>query len=107
MKKIILLALILSACGPQVGQTGAPGINGQDGKNGSDGTLVTPIQFCPGVTPIYPTTFPESGLCIEGNLYAVYSTHGGFLTLIPPGEYRSNAVGSACDFSVLDNCRIE
>lgn len=107
----ILSALLLAACGqgPQgaqgvAGSIGAPGSPGNDGKDASG---VTAVQFCPGVSPVYPTTFPESGLCINGNIYAVYSANGGFLTLIPPGVYSSNAIGSACNFTVTANCGVQ
>jgi hypothetical protein len=87
------------------GINGTNGLNGEPGEPGAPGTLVTPIQFCEG-TSSYPSAFPEVGFCINSELYAVYSTHGGFLTLIPPGEYSSNAVGSKCNFKVLANCEI-
>jgi hypothetical protein len=87
------------ATGPQ-GMTGAIGL---PGKDGAPGTVVTPIQFCPGVTPVYPTTFPEYGLVINGSIFAVYSANGGFLALIPPGVYSSNAIGSACNFTVNED----
>jgi hypothetical protein len=77
-------------------------VNGVDGRNG---TLVTPIQFCPG-TPSYPSTFPEVGFCIEGDIYAVYSANDGFLTKIEPGTWESNAVGSRCNFHVGSNCTV-
>lgn len=83
-------------------------INCPDGSsttvlNGTDATPVTSIQLCPGV-PSYPSTFIEYALCIGDTLYAVYSTHGGFLALIPPGTYSSDGVGSRCNFEVLPHC---
>lgn len=113
--------LLISACqGPQgdngavgakgstgaVGATGPQGLPGANGINGVNGTEVVAIKFCPG-SAVYSSTFPEYGLCIGGNLYAVYSTNGGFLALLPPGEYRSNAVSSRCDFVVKANCEID
>jgi hypothetical protein len=77
-------------------------LNGLDGTNG---TFVQPVQFCPGNT-IYPNEFNELGFCIQGSLYAVYSLNNGFLSLIPPGRYDSDAVGSSCDFTVGTNCTI-
>jgi hypothetical protein len=128
MKRLLLLLMIsISACkgnqgsagpqgpvgipgetGPQgaIGPTGASGANGINGANGSNGTIITVVQFCPGVDPSYPSTFPEVGLCINNNIYAVYSANDGFLTLITPGLYESNAVGSSCTFTVGDNCEI-
>lgn len=88
------------------GSQGAPGIAGNDGVNGQDGTQIVPVKFCSQVAN-YPTTFPEYGLCINNQLYAVYSALDGFLTLIPPGLYNSNAIGSACTFEVKANCAVE
>lgn len=76
-----------------------------NGTNGMAGTTVTPIQFCPGVTT-YPNEFNELGFCILGNIYAVYSIPGAFMTLIPPGEYSSTGVNSTCTFTVGINCSI-
>lgn len=89
------------------GQQGTQGPPGVDGQNGTNATPVTPIQFCPGVTPTYPSVFAEYGICLGGQLYGVYSTNGGFLALLPPGTYNSNAVGSNCNFVVLPNCQIQ
>ena len=97
-KLFICAALLLASCGKD-------GTNGIDGKQGSPGTTITSVQFCPGV-PSYPSTFPETGLCINGNIYAVYSANDGFWTLIPPGIYHSNAIGSSCNFTVMSNCVI-
>lgn len=108
MKSLFILALICTACGQ--GPQGTAGINGTNGTNGvtgpagADGTVITPVQFCPNVTSSYPSTFPEVGLCVNGSIYAVYSANDGFLTLIPPGTYVSNAIGSACNFTVFPNC---
>ncbi len=117
MKKFLVIAMLLTACGPKgnQGNTGSPGPQGPagpvgdtgaQGPTGADGTVITPIQFCSG-TPTYPSTFPEYGLCINNQIYAVYSTRGGFLTILPNGSYLSNAVGSRCNFQVLDNCVVQ
>jgi hypothetical protein len=102
MKRLLVLCLFLTACGQQ----GAQGIPGQSivGPAGLNGTPITIVQFCPGVTPAYPTTFPEVGLCINEQIYAVYSANDGFLTEIPTGTYTSTAIGSACNFVVGPNC---
>jgi hypothetical protein len=68
---------------------------------------VASVKFCPNDAPVYPSKFPEVGFCLANKLYAVYSANGGFMTEIPPGTYRSNAVGSSCTFVVLTNCRIQ
>jgi len=104
MKVLLMLSVIITAVGCGGAQNGQ---NGQMGPQGLDGTTITPVQFCQGVTPTYPNTFPESGLCIDGSIYAVYSQYNGFLALIPPGEYTSQAVGSACNFTVLPNCVVQ
>lgn len=88
------------------GTNGSNGADGKDGNDGTPGTVIAPIKFCPG-EPSYPSTFIEYGFCIQNNLYAVYSTNGGFMALIPPGRYTSNAVNSRCDFTVKVNCEIE
>lgn len=128
MKLLVLSCLLLTACG-QVSQ-GPPGKDGSscsvqtissntvlpnggsliqctngtssliaNGTNGTPGTVVTPLQFCPG-TPTYPSKFIEVGFIINGNVYAVYSQNGGFLALIPPGNYTSNGIGSSCNFTL-------
>lgn len=119
MKRLNLLlsVLVLFGCG----QAGAPGtscsvktittpaagslISCNDGTSSVvlSGTVVQPVKFCH-ETASYPSTFPEYGFCIGNNLYAVYSLNDGFLTLVPPGAYHSNAVGSVCNFTVYANC---
>lgn len=94
------------ATGP-VGNQGDPGLQGPDGRPGADGTAVTLIKFCPTAIATYPLVFPEYGICVNNQIYAVYSANGGFLTVIPPGTYSSNAIGSACDFTVAPNCVIQ
>lgn len=101
MYKFVIALLLLSACGQ-----GPQGIPGTVGLPGTNGTTIQPVQFCPNDVPTYPATFPEDGFCIDGSLYAVYSANNGFLTLIPPGQYVSNAIGSTCTFTVLPNCVI-
>jgi hypothetical protein len=88
------------------GDKGDTGAKGDQGVKGADGTNITVVKFCKD-TPSYPTTFPEVGLCINNQLFAVYSANDGFLTLIPPGNYLSNAIGSNCNFTVKANCIVE
>lgn len=84
------------------GENGLDGqsIVGPPGPSGTPGTVITPVQFCVGFTPSYPGTFPEYGLRIGTTLYGVYSEKGGFLTLLPPGRYRSNGISAICTFMV-------
>lgn len=70
-----------------------------------NGTQVVPVQFCLATTT-YPSTFSEVGFCIDGSLYAVYSTNSGFMTEIPPGTYSSDGVNSSCTFTVSANCKV-
>lgn len=97
---LIITALLLSACGQ-----GPQGVQGQPGTPGGLGPQLVPqpsltaVQFCPG-TPSYPSTFPEVGFVINGSIYAVYSANDGFLTLLLPGYYASNAIGSSCNFTI-------
>lgn len=93
----------------QDGMSGRDGIDGQTGAQGPagvDGQTATVVQLCPGTTS-YPGIFIEVALCINNELYGVYSANGGFLTKLTQGNYYSNGIGSACNFTVLSNCQIE
>lgn len=95
-----------SVTGPQgpAGHDGATGPTGDVGPRGSDGEIATVIQLCPGYSNY--GTFVETALCINNQLYGVYSANGGFLTLLAPGNYTSNAIGSACNLTVVANCGV-
>lgn len=94
---------------PGIGETGPAGRDGNDGATGpqgpagADGQIATVVPLCPGVSS-YPGVFVEAALCINNQLYGVYSANGGFLTELPPGNYTSNAIGSACNLTVQPNC---
>lgn len=109
--KYIILILLTAACmperGPQgyIGPSGPIGIPGDEGPPGRDTVPIRVIQLCPGVTT-YPTVFVEVALCINQELWGVYSANGGFLTLLPPGNYSSNAIGSACNLTIKPNCEV-
>lgn len=128
MKNVLLIAalLILVACGDanmidciDGCSGGTPGPRGESivgergekgesivGAPGADANPVTVVKLCPGVTT-YPSVFVEIAFCIGNKLYGTYSTHGGFSTEFPPGDYKSNAVGSQCNFQVKANCVVE
>lgn len=89
----------------QTGNTGSTGPTGPQGSPGTPGTTITWVQFCSDV-PSYPSTFPEGGFCIAGNLYAVYSQYDGFLVLVTPGTYHSKGIDSSCNFVVGLNCTV-
>src|SRR5260221_12011066 len=86
-----------------VGPQGPTGASGSDGYDGVDLTPVTIVNLCPGI-PSYPGVFVEVAICLQGQLFGVYSANGGFLTLLSPGNYSSNAIGSACDLTISPNC---
>jgi hypothetical protein len=119
---IFISLLFLTACGnsPSVDDFTGCRIISQGAANNSpsadiqcaNGTEVTveepqPVQFC-GSTGVqsYPSTFNESGLCINQKVYAVYSANGGFLTYLPPGAYTSSGIGSSCNFTITTGCII-
>lgn len=91
-----------------VGPTGPAGTPGESivGPKGEDGTVVTLVQLCPGTTT-YSTTFVEVAMCINKKLYGVYSANNGFMTYFPPGTYHSQAIGSACNLVIKENCVVE
>jgi hypothetical protein len=83
------------------GTNGSPGINGINAS--SD---VSIVQLCPGFTPSYPQVFPESALCIDNQLWGVYSANGGFGLLMPPGQYASTGVNASCNLTIGANCEV-
>jgi hypothetical protein len=99
---MLAIAAILTACGGADGRNGKDGTNGAagiNGTNGADATPVTIVQLCPG-TPSYGSVYVENAICLNGQLQAVYSANGGFLTRLTDGDYTSNGIGSACNFHV-------
>lgn len=84
------------------GPQGPQGVAGPAGPaSGFTGT----VQLCPGA-PTYPSVFPEVGLCINNELYGVYSINDGVLVKLPPGRYSSNSLGSRCSFTIYANCQV-
>ena len=105
---MILLMLTMVACAPRRGKAGLNGSNGVTGPQGiagNNGSVITRVQFCPG-TGAYPSVFPEVGLLIDGHLYAVYSSLGGYLFEVLPGNYASNSIGNSCSFTVNSDLSI-
>ena len=89
------------------GKAGTNGSVGATGQAGVSGTIITPVKFCAGFTQNYPSTFAESGLCINNKIYGVYSAHDGFLAELPPGNYSSNGINSSCSFTIKANCVVQ
>ena len=85
------------------GTDGTDGVDGANGTNGTNGTIVTPVKFCSSDN----STFPEYGLMIGNDLYAVYwgstpaSPHHSqaFLTKLVAGNYQSTG-GNNCLFTI-------
>jgi len=86
------------------GTNGTNGVNGTNGSNGTNAVPTTTVQFCPGYTQ---TSYPEYGICINSNIYAVYwDGHNSWLALISPGYYASTSTNAACNFTVDTNCSV-
>jgi hypothetical protein len=84
------------------------GTDGTDGTNGTDATPVTMVQFCKGYQTTYPSTFAEVGICVNGQITAVYwDGHNAWLSSIPTGYYSSTSTSAPCNFTVLPNCQIK
>lgn len=86
---------------------GAAGTPGTPGHDGVDLTPISFVQFCQGVQPSYPDSFAEIGICVNHNLYGVYSANGGFMVLLPPGAYSSNGINASCGFTVTADCGVQ
>lgn len=127
--KLVLIYLALVAtivcCGPRIGAPGPAGRDGVDGAQGEKGDTgamgpqgaqgpqgapgvdaapVVAIKLCLNVPTVYPTSFPESALCIQGKLYGVYwdGSHA-FLAYLPPGNYTSTSP-QGCNLHIHENC---
>jgi len=106
---LAVLTLIIASFGCGRGATGNPGAQGPRGEQGSQGIpgpTYSPIQLCPGFVPLYPSVFPEYGVCINNELYGVYSANGGFLTKILQGTWTSNGINASCTLTVGPNCAV-
>ena len=85
------------------GMQGIPGIAGSNGTNGTNGTRVAPVKFC----STDNSTFPEYGLMVENDLFAVYwgttpaspNKAQAFLTKLVAGNYMSTG-GNNCLFTI-------
>ena len=106
MKRILLALLVLTtfvSCGK--GPAGKDGINGLNGLDGQDGTLTKVVKFCPNLVDEYGTQYSEQGLCIDGKVYAVYSSNGlAALVEVSYGTYvTTTPKGDNCTFTVNES----
>lgn len=93
----------IEVCHGEAGVDGVNGTNGSNGLAGANGTIVTPVKFCASDS----STYPEYGLMIDGELFAVNwgptpaSPHQSqaFLTKLVAGSYMSTG-GNNCLFTV-------
>jgi len=109
---LLLFMLSLSCCGKgPVGPQGEAGQSivgppGPTGSPGPSGTIITMKQLCGSCVPTYPSVFAESVMCIDNQLYGVYSANGGFLSLLTPGTYTSNGINCSCTITIGNDCSI-
>lgn len=83
----------------------ANGEQGPPGSNTPPTSAVTVVPLCSDTT-VYPVVFSEVGLCINNQLFGVYSENDGFLSYLPPGNYVSHGHGSSCYLTVQANCAV-
>ena len=109
MKRLWICIVLLTACGkpPVDGTNGSNGSNGAQGIQGTPGQNAIPdtaVKFCPSIPDVYPNSFPEYGVCISNNIYAVYwSGSTAFLTKLTPGVYSTTSNEVNCNFTVVSN----
>ncbi len=77
---------------------GNNGTQGPQGPQGLPGTSTQLVQLCPGDTAVYP----EQGIKVGSNLYAVYwsPSVGAFLAFLLPNTTYVTTNGSGCLFKV-------
>lgn len=128
---LLFVCALLLSCGPNDntfipipgprGLSGDQGNSGDKGDKGDQGNQGVQGPVGPGATPLPPapeqttlvklcaddsSTFPEYGLCIDEELYAVYwSGSYAFLAKIIVGNYMSTN-GTGCHFTVSANCEV-
>lgn len=95
-------------CNGVNGLNGADGLNGQNGIQGIQGPMgpqgpagvngasVIPVKFCSAST----AQFPEYGLKIGNDVFAVFWNNQAFLTKLPVGTYRTTTGNQDCNFTI-------
>lgn len=67
--------------------------------------IITVVRLCRNASG--RLAFPSTGICLRGRtLYAEIGNTEGRYTLLKPGRYSANAVGSPCSFTVGENCEV-
>lgn len=102
VKYLSLILLLVSGCGYPT----LPVVTYTEHTTTVIADSITTIQFCAGQQTTYPTTYPEYGLCINHEIYAVYWNNTAFLAKIVPGVYTTTSTGLNCTFTVSDNCEV-
>lgn len=88
------------------GDDGDRGHDGDDGHDGEDSSPITMVKLCPETTSYSGHIFVEYGICMNHQLWGVYSANGGFLSYFPPGAYSSAGIGSSCNLTIGSNCSV-
>lgn len=81
------------------GIQGLPGIQGPMGPQGApglNGSTVVPVKFCSSST----AAFPEYGLKIGNDVFAVYWNGQAFMTKLLSGNYNTTTGNQDCNFSI-------
>ena len=81
------------------GVQGLPGIQGPVGPQGPagvNGTTVVPVKLCSSST----ATYPEYGLKIGNDLFAVFWNGQAFMTKLVTGNYTTTTGSQDCNFSI-------
>jgi hypothetical protein len=105
--RYILALLLLNACSHEQG-TVIAGPKGDTGAPGQDATPVKTVQFCPSQGATTYGHFPEYGLCIGNEIYAVFwDKNNAFLAKVVPGTYTSTSTGLQCTFTVAADCEVK
>lgn len=120
MKTLLILLSLLSlvSCGRgPAGNDGLNGLSGQDGIQGEKGdkgdkgdagqnaASISTIKFCPNLVDSYGQAYSERGLCINGKVYAVYSSNDlAALVELSNGTYvTTTPQGTNCTFTIDSN----
>jgi hypothetical protein len=99
---LIVIAVLMSGCGQQVGPMGPPGIGiqGEPGKDGEPGTTLEVIELCPDITG---DGFKEHLFKINDELFGVYSDKKRvFLVKLLRGRAYVTTDGRDCQFEVTE-----